>query len=286
MHLGFVGVGNMGSLMAPHLLEAGHSLLAYDASPEALERMARAGAQVATSSREVAESTEMVLTSLPNLAVVETVYLGEQGLLEGARPGQILADLSTISASLARKIAARFAAKGAVFLDAPVTGGTIGAKAGTLGIMVGGDAEAVKRAEPVLLCIGKRVFHAGPVGSGCTVKALHQILMGINNAAVLEMMAVALRSGVDLKLLKEVVWVGTGFSRAVETRFDKVAEREFSRGAAVDVVAKDLRLAREMAAELGLELPVVSAALSIYEEASRRGLGLLDVSAAIDVVNR
>ena len=281
MKLGFVGVGNMGALMLPHLLEAGHSLVVHDVSKAALERAAQMGAAVVGSARGVAEAGEMVLTSLPTPQVVESVYLGERGLIERARPGQIFVDLSSISPSLARAVASRFVDKRAEFLDAPVSGGTTGAKAGTLAIMVGGDAEALRQVEPVLKCLGSRIFHAGPVGAGSTLKLLNQILLGINNVAVLEMMSVALRSGLDLGLVKEVISASTGFSRSFESRFQKIVDREYSRGFAVDLMAKDLRLSREMARDLGLDLPMASLAQTVFERAGQLGLGQEDVSAAI-----
>lgn len=281
MKLGFVGVGNMGALMLPHLLEAGHDLVVYDISSAALERARRMGAASVESPSAVAEAAEMVLTSLPTPPVVERVYLGAGGLIEGAVPGKLFVDLSSISPSLARRLGVGLGEKGAHFLDAPVSGGTAGAKAGTLAIMVGGDEEALRKAEPVLRCIGKRIFYGGPVGAGSALKLLNQILLGINNVAVLEMMSVALRSGLDLGLVKEVITASTGFSRSFESRFQKIAEKEYSRGFAVDLMAKDLRLAREMARELGLDLPMAEMAQSIFERAGQLGLGQEDVSAAI-----
>ncbi len=281
MKLGFVGVGNMGALMLPHLLEAGHRVIVYDVSKTALERAAEMGAQVADSAREVAEAGEKVLTSLPTPPVVESVYLGDRGLIEGARQGQVFADLSSISPALARRLAERFAQKGAALLDAPVSGGTVGANAGTLSIMVGGDAEVLRQAEPVLRCLGTRIFHGGPVGAGSTLKLLNQIALGINNLGVLEMLSVAQRSGVDLGLIKEVITVSTGYSRAFETRFQKVVDREYSRGFAIDLMAKDLRLSREMAQELGMDLPLAALVQSLFERAAQMGLGQQDVTAAI-----
>jgi len=281
MKLGFVGVGNMGALMLPHLLEAGHDLVVYDISPAALERARQMGATPAESPSAVAKASEMVLTSLPTPPVVESVYLGSGGLIEGAVQGELFVDLSSISPSLARRLASGLGEVGAHFLDAPVSGGTTGARAGTLAIMVGGDEWAMRRAEPVLRCIGKRIFHGGPAGAGSTLKLLNQILLGINNVAVLEMMSVALRSGLDLGLVREVITASTGFSRSFESRFQKIVEKEYSRGFAVDLMAKDLRLAREMARELGLDLPMAEMAQSIFERAGELGLGQEDVSAAI-----
>ena len=281
MDIGFIGLGNMGGPMALNLQKAGHTVIAYDISPSALERAAQAGAVPARSPAEVARGAETVLTSLPTPLVVESVYLGPGGLLEGARAGQLFVDLSSITPHLARKLAERLAEVDVEFLDAPVSGGTTGAAAGTLAIMVGGDPQTLARAEPVLRCIGERIFHAGPVGAGSTIKILNQLLMGINSMAMLEMLSLARRSGIDLALVKEIISASSGFSRAVQTRFDKAAQHDFQPGFAIDLMCKDLRLGREMAKELGAELPVASLVLSIYEQASEQGLGQQDVTAAL-----
>lgn len=281
MRLGFVGLGNMGGPMAANLLKAGHRLVVFDVSGPAQHRAVEAGAEGVDGPRAVAEAADMVMTSLPTPAVVESVYLGPDGLLEGARAGQLFVDLSSITPSLARMLAERAGERGAIFLDAPVSGGTTGAAAGTLAIMVGGGAEAFQRAEPVLKALGDRVFHVGPVGAGSTIKILNQLLMGVNSMAVLEMLSLAQRSGIDLALVKEVVSASSGFSRAFQFRFPKAVERDFTPGFAIDLMAKDLRLGRDMAKELGAQLPVASLVLSMYEQASQLGLGQLDVTAAI-----
>ncbi|HZK67440.1 MAG TPA: NAD(P)-dependent oxidoreductase, partial [Chloroflexota bacterium] len=198
MDIGFVGLGNMGGPMAANLLKAGHRVYVRDLSDAAVERAVAAGAVVVENPRAAAEAGEMVLTSLPTPAAVEAVYLGPDGLLEGAREGQLFFDLSTITPSLARELSRRFAEKGAAMLDAPVSGGVAGATAGTLAIMVGGDEDALRKAEPVLRDIGKNIFYAGPVGSSSTVKMFNQLLVGVTNAAVVELVALARRTGIDL----------------------------------------------------------------------------------------
>lgn len=281
MNLGFVGLGNMGCPMAINLLKAGHRLVVYDLSAAAVARAREAGAVSVDSPEAVARSSEVVLTSLPTTAAVESVYLRAHGLLEGAQEGQLFVDLSSVTPSLSRMLADRFREKGATVLDAPVSGGTAGAKNGTLTIMLGGDAESVARAKTVLGAIGEKFFHVGPVGAGNTIKILNQLLMGINSLAAMEMLALARRSGIDMALVKEVVTASSGFSRAFQSRLPRVVEEDFSPGFAIDLMCKDLRLGQEMAKELGAPLPVASLTLSLFEQASERGLGQQDVSAVL-----
>jgi 3-hydroxyisobutyrate dehydrogenase-like beta-hydroxyacid dehydrogenase len=286
MDVGFVGVGNMGRLMAPHIMAAGHRVIVFDASEAAREEMGRAGAIVADSSRAVAEVAEMVVSSLPTPASVEDVYLGPGGLIEGAKAGQVFADLSSITPSVARKVAEAFAEKGSIVLDAPVSGGTDGARDATLAIMVGGDEGAFQRIEPILRTMGKKIFHVGPVGAGSTVKILNQLMIGANNMMVSEMAALAERVGVSPSTLFEIIPTSSGHSKAFDTRFAKIAKRDFSRGFAVDLMAKDLRLGVEMARDAGMELRVAPFILGIYEEVSRAGHSVDDICAAFHLFHR
>lgn len=281
MDIGFVGLGNMGGPMVANLLKAGHRVHVFDLSDAAMGRAVAVGAVAAGSPRGAAEAGEMVLTSLPTPGAVEAVYLGPDGLLEGAREGQLFFDLSSISPSLARKMAAAFAEKGATLLDSPVSGGTPGAQAATLAIMVGGDPEAFKKGEPVLKDIGKNVFHVGPVGTSSTIKILNQLMVGINNVAISEMIAVALRAGMDMEQVKAIISVSSGGSNLFQIEFPKGVARDFAPGFAVDLMAKDLRLARDLSQELGLQLTMVPTALSVFESASKQGMGGDDVSAAL-----
>src|SRR5262245_23965585 len=168
--VGFIGVGNMGNPMAYNVLKAGFPMVVYDKNSQAMENLVQAGAQRATSAREVVEGAEIVLTSLPASPDVEAVYLEPRGLVESAKPGTILIDLSSVLPSTPRKIEPRAKARGVHFLEAPVSGGVTGARAATLAIMVGGDSETLTRVQPVLRAIGPNIFHVGPVGAGNTVK--------------------------------------------------------------------------------------------------------------------
>lgn len=281
MEIGFVGLGNMGGPMVVNLMGAGHRLIVHDICSSAVQQAVASGAVEANSPASVAGSAQIVLTSLPTPAVVEEVYLGGGGLLAGSRDGHLLVDLSSISPSLAKRIAEVSAEKGVAFLDAPVSGGVGGAVAATLAVMVGGDEDAYRRAEPVLKVIGSRVFRVGPSGTSSTIKILNQILVGINNAAVTEMLNLAKRSGMDLALVKEIISASSGWSRIFEVEFPRGVDRNFVPGFAVDLMAKDLRLARDLASELGAELQMTSSALAVFEKASDAGFGKDDVSVAI-----
>ncbi|MHB0867932.1 MAG: NAD(P)-dependent oxidoreductase [Chloroflexota bacterium] len=283
MNLGFVGLGNMGGPMVVNLLKAGHRLAVCDLSIPAVARAEAAGAIPMDSPEAVARFGEAVLTSLPTPAAVEAVYLGPRGLFEGARDGQLFVDLSSVTPSLSRMLADRFREKGAIVLDAPVSGGTTGARDGTLAVMIGGEAEAVAQAKRVLGAIADKFFHVGPVGAGSTIKILNQLMMGINSVAAIEMLALAQRSGIDLALVREVVGASSGFSRSFQSRFPRVVERDFAPGFAIDLMCKDLRLGQEMARELDAPLPVASLVLSLFQQATERGLGQQDVSAALQL---
>ena len=286
MNLGFVGLGNMGYPMALNLTKAGHKLTVYDLSTEAVQRMVEAGATPASRLADVASAGQIVLTSLPTPMAVESVYLGPGGLIEGATSGQLFVDLSSISPVLSKKMASSFAEKGAAVLDAPVSGGVTGARAATLAVMVGGDPEAFRQVEPVLKTIGKNVFHVGPIGTSSTIKILNQLLVGINNIAITEMINLGRHAGMDMKLVEEIIKVSAGWSRLFETEFPRAMARDFDTGFAIDLMAKDLRLARDLAVELGTELPVAEKVLSVFEEASRAGMGKKDVSAAIQLYEK
>jgi 3-hydroxyisobutyrate dehydrogenase len=285
MRLGFVGLGRMGWPMSVNLLKAGHDVVVYNRSTPPRERAKEEGAVVVESPRAVAETSDIVFTCIATPPAVESVYLGDGGLWDGARAGHLFVDLSTIGPSLARRLAERFREKEVHVLDAPVSGGPAGAEAGTLAIMVGGDAGAYAGVEPVLRDIGEKLFHCGPVGAGSTVKLLNQLLVGINTLGVVEMALASRRSGVDLELVQRVIGASTGHSKLFDSRFGKVTKQDVSTIFALDLLVKDLRLALEMTRELGLDLPLASRALSVYEQASREGLGDLDTIAVANLLD-
>ncbi|MHB1162821.1 MAG: NAD(P)-dependent oxidoreductase, partial [Chloroflexota bacterium] len=286
MRLGFVGLGAMGEPMSRNLLKAGHELTVYNRSAPARERAREAGAIVVETPREVAAAGEIVFSCIATPPAVEEVYLGPEGLKAGSRPGQLFVDLSSITPSLARKLSDQLKENGVSFIDAPVSGGTPGAQAGTLTIMVGADPPDLQRAEPVLRALGSKIYHVGPVGAGSTAKILNQLLVGVNTLAAMEMALLSQRSGVDLSTLEEIIDNSTGHSRVFESRFPKAMARDYSLGFAIDLMSKDLRLGMAMAEDLGVATPLASLALSVYESASALGFGRKDTTAAIEALEQ
>lgn len=285
MRVALVGVGTMGLPMGRNLLAAGHELVACDV---AAERAVGLGCAIASSPAEAAAAAEVTILSLPAVQVVEEVVLGRGGVAEGAAPGAVVVDMSTSPPALARRLAAALAEHRLDFLDAPVSGGPRGAEEATLTIMVGGDAEVFERTRPVLDTLGSFVVHVGGHGAGQVVKLCNNLMAGCNMAAAAEACAIAEREGLDPKLFYEVVTASTGDSRVLRTRFPLAGaderhpvNREFEPMFALDLIAKDLGLARELAAAAGITAAMVDAALIRYAAAQAEGLGGLDYSAVV-----
>ena len=214
--VGFIGVGNMGNPMASNILKNGFKMKVFDKVPKTMENLVQAGAQRAASAREVVEGSEIVLTCLPASPDVEALYLDAGGLVECAKPGTILIDLSSVLPSTPRKIEPRARDRGVHFLESPVSGGVSGARAATLAVMVGGDGEVLKRAEPVLRSIGPNIFHVGPVGAGNTVKAINNMMACVNSLAMMEGLVLGLKAGLDPMIIHDVVKASSGGSKALD----------------------------------------------------------------------
>lgn len=282
MRVGFIGLGNMGGSMATTLLRGGHELSVYDLRPSAMGPLLDAGARPLTSAVEAARSCEVVFTSLPTLASVKAVYLGGDGLVAASSPGQILVDLSTILPQLAKQVHDQAADRAVDTLDCPVSGGTEAARRGTLTLMAGGREEVFHRVEGLLSLIGQSIFYVGPSGTGTLVKLINQLLMGVNNAGVLEGMALAERSGIDTGRLLEILSASSGASVALQNRAQRIVRREYQAGASVDIVEKDMSLVLALAEELGSEVPMAVRARAVYQEGKERGIGDLDIAAISD----
>jgi 3-hydroxyisobutyrate dehydrogenase len=272
--------------MAAHLMAAGHEVLACDTDAGAVASAVDAGATAAASAATAAAGSEVAITMLPDPGAVETAVLGDDGVLAGAAPGSVLLEMSTGPPALARRLAASGADAGVAVLDAPVSGGPPGAEAGSLAIMVGGDADAFARVKPLLDTMGRLVVHMGAPGAGQATKLCNNLLAGVHMAAIAESVAVARREGLDPAAVFDVLRNGTGDSRVLRMRFpvpgvlpDAPASREFAPLFPVDLMAKDLALALEAAAGQALEAPVAAAALERYRAAQDQGLGGLDYSA-------
>lgn len=248
--VGFVGLGIMGRPMALNLIKAGFSLTVNTRTPSTMQPVVDQGATVATTPAEVAAASDMVIVMVPDSVDVELVCSGPSGLLAGAKPGLVIADMSTISPSVTRALAARAAERGCGWLDAPVSGGEAGAIAGTLTIMVGGEPAEFARARPVFEAMGKRVTLIGPTGHGQTAKLCNQILAAVNLLASCEALALAAKAGLDVERVHEALTGGAGNSWAFQNLGRKILDRDFEPAFKVKLQQKDLRLVSEAAREL------------------------------------
>lgn len=285
MKIGFIGIGNMGTPMSINLLKAGHELTVYDILVEAMAEPVRLGAKAAGCPKEVAQASNVVMTSLPTPKALEEVVLGRDGVLEGARRGCILIDTSTVSPSTIKKIAAIAKDRGVEVLDAPVSGGVAGARAKTLTVMVGGDKRVFEGCLEILRAIGKNIYHVGDVGAGNTVKLVNNLMSLVNVVTLSEGMVLGMKAGVDPETLYQVIKVSTGRSYALEVKLPKIISKgRFEAGFAIDLACKDLGLAVDLGRELGLPLFVTSIAQQVYELARARGMGRLDHTAVITML--
>ena len=284
--VGFIGVGNMGNPMASNVLKAGFPMIVYDRNPQAMENLLQAGAQRAASAREVVEGSEIVLTSLPASPDVEAVYLEPGGLVDSAKPGTMLIDLSSVLPSTPRKIEPRAQARGVHFLEAPVSGGVSGARAATLAIMVGGDPETLTRAQPVLRAIGPNIFHVGPVGAGNTMKAINNMMASVNALAMMEGVALGVKAGLDPMTIYEVVKASSGGSKALERIPNSLIPRRFEPGFKVQLMNKDLETFNTIAKELHVPVSFANVAQQYQQMAIAAGLAEQDTSVVMTIIER
>ena len=262
--IGFVGLGMMGLPMAKNLVEAGYGVTVFDLNPSTVAAAQDFGSESAGSANEVASVSDIVITMVPDSQHVEAVIAGENGILEGLNPGSIVIDMSTIDPEVGKKMAALVEEKGSNFVDAPVTGGVMGAEAGTLSILVGGNAAAFERSLPVLNVLGGNVAHMGPVGSGHTTKIANQIIGAAALAGVSEAFVLAKKAGLDMQAFYEAVKDGAGRSWALETLGPKILDGDFDPGFMVKHMQKDLRLADQLAAKTGTAIPTSALIAQLY----------------------
>ncbi|MGE3541679.1 MAG: NAD(P)-dependent oxidoreductase [Candidatus Tectimicrobiota bacterium] len=277
MQLGFIGVGNIGTPMCRHLVEAGHTVLVYDANPSNLARMVSLGAQAAASPKAVAQACPVVFSSLPGPREIELVALGANGIIEAARPGLIFVDLSTNSPAMAKRVCAALAERGVTMLDAPVSGGVAGAERASLAVMVGGDKQAFETCKPLLQHIGANVFHVGEIGSGCVAKLVNNMLAFVNAVAAYEGMLLGVKAGVEPQMIYDIVQNSSGASWAMRAFPQKIFAGDFSPGFMIDLAHKDLRLALELGDELSIPLMMGSVCMNFLREARANGRGMDDL---------
>ncbi|TDV34128.1 3-hydroxyisobutyrate dehydrogenase [Paraburkholderia caballeronis] len=288
MKIGFVGLGNMGAPMALNLLKAGHAVAVFDLNAAAVQTLVAAGARAAASPKAAASDAECVMTMLPAAAHVRTVLTSEDGVLAGIASGVTIVDSSTIDPASVKEFAALAAARGNAFVDAPVSGGTGGAAAGTLTFMVGGSAAQYEQVRPVLAAMGKNVVHCGDTGTGQVAKICNNLVLGVTMAGVAEAMALGAALGIDPKVLGGIMNTSTGRSWSSDTYnpFPGVIEtapasRGYTGGFGTDLMLKDLGLATDAAKSVRQPAFMGALAQQLYQAMSSRGDGKLDFSAVI-----
>lgn len=284
MKVGFIGVGNMGGPMCRNIIKnTNHEVVVFDLDPAAARACTDLGATSATSVADVASRCDVVITSLPMPRHVEEVALGAGGLAENARRGTVYIDLSTNSPSVARRVHAGLADKGIPMLEAPVSGGVSGAEAATIVIMVGGDEAVFEAQRPLLASFSKEVVHVGEVGMGSVAKLINNQLAFSNMAAAAEALAIGAMSGIDLAKLNQVIENASGFSWAYRSVATKAFAGDFKANFALDLAHKDLRLALELADELGVPGMIGPQVMNLMRMARAKGMGGDDTSSLIRV---
>ena len=282
--VGFIGLGVMGEPMARNLIDAGYSLLVHSRSPEPVQALAEAGAETASSPREVAEGSDVVITMLPDSPAVETVVLGEDGVLAGASEGDLLIDMSTIHPTVSIAVAEAAGEQGVAALDAPVSGGDVGAQKGELSIMVGGEEDAFERARPIFEVLGKTIVRVGEAGAGQVVKACNQVVVAITIAAVSEALVLGEKAGVDPELILDVLGGGLAQNKVMEMRRSNFLEHDFTPGFRIDLHHKDLDIALGSGDEFGVPLPVTGLVQQQMRALRAKGHGGDDHSGLIQLV--
>jgi 2-hydroxy-3-oxopropionate reductase len=282
--VGFVGLGIMGRPMARNLMEAGYELVLYNRTRSKAEELAGGGAEVATSPEQVARKSRVIFTMLPGPPEVEEIVAGEGGLLEGAGEGSLIVDTSTSSPVLARELARIARERRVGMLDAPVSGGDVGAEEGMLSIMVGGNEEDFEQARPLFEVMGQTVTHVGPSGAGQVVKACNQILVALTIEAVSEALVLGSKAGVSPEKILEVLSGGLAANKVMEVKREKFIERDFEPGGKVEFHRKDLRIALEASREYGVPLPVTAVVCQMFEALMARERSGWDHSALLTFI--
>jgi len=282
--IGFIGLGVMGKPMARNLLEAGYSLVVHNRSREPVQALAQAGARPAHTPAEVAREANLIITCLPDSPDVELVALGEDGLIEGVQEGDIYVDMSTIAPTVAVEVAEALKEKGVRCLDAPISGGDVGAQEGTLSIMVGGEADVFDAVTPVLETLGQTIILCGPNGAGQTVKACNQVQVALNLIGMAEALVLGQKAGVDPAVVVDVLSGGFAQSRVMDVRGPNVIKGVFEPGFRSELHYKDLNIVRETARAYEASLPAAALAHELFGAMQAQGWGALDHSAVIRVI--
>jgi 3-hydroxyisobutyrate dehydrogenase len=290
MKVAFLGLGNMGLPMALNLIKAGYQVKGFDLSQTQLDAFKAAGGAPVQSAIEAVIEADVIISMLPASRHVEALYLGDSGLLTTADPKALLIDCSTISPKVSQAVASAAKARGFAMIDAPVSGGTAGAQAGTLTFMVGGEAADVARAHPLLEKMGKNIFHAGASGSGQTVKVCNNMLLGIQMLGTSEALRLGMANGMDPKVLSDIMskssgrnWVLELYNPCPGVMENVPSSKGYAGGFGVDLMLKDLGLATENAGDLEASVPLGELSRRLYEAHSKAGNGQLDFSSVFNL---
>ena len=286
LKVGYIGLGLMGKSIARNILKAGFPVVVHNRSRAAVEELVAEGASASDSPREVAAQVDVVFTNLPDTPDVEKVALGEKGIIEGAHDGLIFIDNSTIQPAAARKIAKALAAKNVFALDAPVSGGDIGARNGTLTVMVGGDASALEKAMPVFLAMSKTVTHVGDAGAGQVAKAANQIMVAAQMVAMGELLVFAKKAGVDPRKVVEAIKGGAAQCWSLDVKPPRLFDGNRNPGFKAHMQLKDLRIVQETAKEYDIPIAGAKANTELFQQMIDLGMGELDNSAVVGVIEK
>ena len=284
--LGFIGLGIMGKPMAGHLVKAGHKVHVFSRSPGPVKELADSGAVACSSAREVAEKSDMVFIMVPDTPDVDMVLFGSDGVAEGVRKGSIVVDMSSISPIATKKFAQKLESLGVEMLDAPVSGGQLGAQNATLSIMVGGKKEIFEKAKPFFELMGQNIVHVGPNGDGQTCKVANQIVVALTIEAVGEALLLASKAGADASKVRHALMGGFAGSRILELHGERMITHSFEPGFRIRLHQKDLNLALEAARELGVSLPNTATAQELFNAVKAQEGGDLDHSAMVLALER
>ncbi len=283
--IGFIGLGLMGRPMARNLQAAGAAIIIHNRSQGVIGELAGDGMTPAKTPADVAAATDTVIMMLPDTAAVEKVLMGSEGIVSGLRPEGLVIDMGTTKVTATRAFARDVETAGGQYIDAPVSGGTIGAEGGSLTIMAGGGDDALKRAAPIFEVLGRKTTHVGPVGTGQVAKAANQVIVGLTIGAVAEALVLARKAGADPARVRDALRGGFADSRILEVHGQRMIDGAFDPGGKCVTQRKDMDQAWELAAELGFEMPATALGRDLYDKVIEAGLGDLDHSALIKAID-
>ncbi|WP_202076625.1 NAD(P)-dependent oxidoreductase [Caldalkalibacillus salinus] len=281
MKVGYIGLGTMGLPMVKNLLQADIDTWVVSRSRPPIEEALKLGAKEAKSPADLTSQVDVVMTCLPTIESIEEIYFGENGIIQAGVQDTIVLEHSTVSPQLNEKQHHAITQKGGLFLDAPLSGGPMGAEAGTLTIMCGGDESAFERVRPILDVVGQTIALVGPVGSGSVVKLINNMLVGVHTQALSEAFVMGAKAGIDPAMIHRLIKVSTGHSHMIDRTIDLIQDRDFEQRFMVDLLHKDMKLAIDLANNLGVEAELGGRTEQIIQDVSDKGYGKQDVAAII-----